>query len=148
MKTAKIDWLLYVGIAWLFYDIFIKKTSQDDKRESEQNQEIAQSTQEATYPDSQYYDFADVLESAMENAGTDEESIYSVFRKIKNDKDFLYLKKAFGKRTYSGELFGGLTSLVDPTEDSLEQWLQKELSSEELTKVNKILSNNGVNYVI
>lgn len=148
MKTGKIDWLLYIGIGWLFYDIFIKKSSSDDKKESEMNQELLQLQQEATYPDSQYYTFADELESAMENAGTDEETIYRVFRKIKNNKDYLYLQKAFGKRTYSGELFGGLTSLVDPTEDSLEQWLQNELSAEEITKVNKILSNNNVNYSI
>lgn len=148
MKTFKIDWLLYVGIGWLFYDIFIKGKSSEDKRELEQNQEIQQNTQEPTYPDSQYYTFADTLESAMENAGTDEESVYRVFRKIKNNKDYLFLQKAFGNRTYSGELFGGLTSLVDPTEDSLEQWLQKELNSEEIGKVNKILSNNGVKYRI
>ena len=148
MKTAKIDWLLYVGIIWLFYDIFIKGKNSDVQRELELNQEIQQNVEEPNYSDLEYYTFADTLESAMENAGTDEEAIYRVFRKIKNNKDYLFLQKAFGNRTYSGELFGGLTSLIDPTEDSLEQWLQKELGSEEISKVNKILSNNGVKYRI
>jgi hypothetical protein len=148
MKTAKIDWFLYIGIGWLIYDMFIKKASSDDKKETEVDKEIKDLEEKQSYPNSQYYSFADSLESAMENATTDEESIYSVFRKIKNNKDFLLLQKSFGTRTYSGELFGGLTSYLDPSEDSMEQWLRNELNTEEIQKVNKILSNNGVKYRI
>jgi insulysin len=66
-------------------------TNNDNNQHIQQNQEIQQNIQEPTYPDSQYYTFADTLESAMENAGTDEESIYRVFRKIKKSIEQFYI---------------------------------------------------------
>lgn len=102
-----------------------------------------------SYKSSQYDSMANVLETAMENAGTDEETIFSIFRMLKNNADYLMLQKTFGKRKYSGELFGVLTSAIDPTRgNTLQQWLRFELSSSEIQKINDILKNRKITYRI
>ena len=93
-----------------------------------------------TYYASQYVLFADKLYNAMITSnpfqGTDEEAIYSVMRLMKNDVDINMLVKSFGTRRMEFSLKGG----------GLAAFLQDDLDSKEMAMVNKILSNNKINY--
>lgn len=81
-----------------------------------------------SYTQIQYNSMANQLYYAMKGVGTDEETIYSVIQKIKNDQDFIALENAFGIRdTYN-----------------LQAWIRGDLSTSEVQKVNSILSNNGI----
>ena len=93
-----------------------------------------------TYYASQYVQFADKLYNAMITSnpfqGTDEEAIYSVMRLMKNDVDINMLVKAFGTRRMEFSLKGG----------GLAAFLQDDLNTKEMATVNKILSDNKINY--
>lgn len=143
----RLELILIVGIIYLIWDNFFKKKTPEEKKQLEIDKELNES--KLTYKKSQYYTFADSLESAMENATTDEQTIYNVFQKLENDNDFLMLEKAFGKRIYTGEVFGVITGAFDFTEgNSLEQWLHFELSDDEIKQVNSILKKNKITYKI
>jgi hypothetical protein len=68
--------------------------------------------------------------------GTDEEAIYGVMRLMKNDVDINLLVKAFGTRRMEFSLKGG----------GLAAFLQDDLDKKEMAIVNKILSDNNINY--
>ena len=93
-----------------------------------------------TYYASQYVLFADKLYNAMITSnpfqGTDEDAIYSVMRLMKNDVDINMLVKAFGTRRMEFSLKGG----------GLAAFLEDDLDKKELAIVNKILSDNKINY--
>lgn len=92
-----------------------------------------------SYPDSQYYTFADLLQAAMEGMGTDEDAILAVFEKINSDLDVLLLVKAFGIRSYHEFAW------ID--EDyTLTQWFQNELSDGMFEDINDILKDKGINF--
>jgi hypothetical protein len=93
-----------------------------------------------TYYASQYVQFADTLYNAMITSnpfdGTDEDAIYSVMRLMKNDVDINMLVKSFGTRRMEFSLKGG----------GLAAFLQDDLDKKEMAIVNKILSDNNINY--
>ena len=93
-----------------------------------------------TYYASQYVVFADKLYNAMITSnpfdGTDEDAIYSVMRLMKNDVDINMLVKSFGTRRMEFSLKGG----------GLAAFLQDYLDKKEMAIVNKILSDNNINY--
>lgn len=143
----RIEIILLLGVVYMIYDLFFKKKTEQEIKEKEIDKELNE--KKLSYPKSQYYSFADSLETAMENATTDEETIYSVFRKLKNNNDYLMLQKAFGSRVYSGELFGVLISYIDFTNgNTLEQWLHFELDDSEINKLNDILKLRKITYRI
>ena len=106
----------------------------------------------ATYSDSQFESFAQTLNEAMNGCGTNENNIFEVFRKIKNDIDIRKLISIFGIRFYrpcevtqpisyfryqfNNEAFGG----------SLATLLTYELTTSEIREINSILKANNVNY--
>lgn len=98
---------------------------------------LEQLGQTKTYSDKQYGDFANKLYSAMDGAGTDEDAIFSVFKKMKNDLDVLNLERKFGLRAASWAF--GFSTPVD-----LADWLRSDLSSTDLAKLNNILSAQGI----
>lgn len=87
------------------------------------------------------------LYKSMKGAGTREETIFSVFSKLKGKKDLEELKMNFGG-------FGGRKSPLDEEElrkvgkgkHALGVWLKDELKSYELEKLNDILSKKGIEY--
>jgi hypothetical protein len=93
-----------------------------------------------TYYASQYVVFADKLYNAMITSnpfdGTDEDAIYSVMRLMKNDVDINMLVKSFDTRRMEFSLKGG----------GLAAFLQDDLDKKEMAIVNKILSDNNINY--
>ena len=109
------------------------------------DEEIEKTGTKQTYPASQYYQFANKIQAAGHDIGTDESAIYSVFYKIHTDKDFLLLKKAFGVRPYTGDI---LPYDLLRNDLNLQGWLSAELNKDEIKKVNAILKKNGITYKI
>lgn len=86
--------------------------------------------QSQSYPESQYTTMADTLYYAMAGWGTDEESIFSTFGTLVNNVDFLKLQTAFGSRDGY----------------SLTEWLRGDLSSDDIRKINSLLTDRGIIY--
>lgn len=106
--------------------------------ESELNEELART--KLTYPQSQYKSFASQIEIAGFDIGTDEAAIYSVFRKLKNNADFLALTQAWGKPNRKVFEWGIGRDM------SLAQFLRYEMSESEIRKINDILTSKGIKY--
>lgn len=98
-----------------------------------------------------YNEFARKLEAAFMNAssytmstmvtptagwGTKTEWIYEVFREMKSKNDILQLILAYGKRSTSWGSSGM----------NLMEAIDSELDNSELLKLNKIISNNGIDF--
>jgi hypothetical protein len=79
-----------------------------------------------------------MLLNAMGGLGTDEEVIYATFRKMNNDLDFSELYKQFSTHLY---IVG-----VRPLYLDLGQWINQELDSKEIAKLNNILAANNITY--
>lgn len=122
-----------------------KGNKQEDKEWSSESDRLNQDPKtRATISNAQALSYANSLHAAMDGYGTDEGTIYSVFRKIKNSGDFALLMNAYGVReissgawnpepNFNGTLVGALTS---------------ELSSEDKGKVNKILQSKKIEYKV
>lgn len=77
--------------------LFVKNRKQISKY----NKEIKG---KGTYPATQYDNWADAIEKAFYpyafGVGTDEQTIYYIFDRLRNNNDFLLLSKAYGVRPY------------------------------------------------
>lgn len=89
-----------------------------------------------TYTDTEYKLMASQLYTAMKGAGTDEDAIYRVCKKLQNADDWNAVVKAFGTKTSSNWVYSFSGTLYD--------WLQDELNDKEMRKVNEILNPIGV----
>ena len=144
MKKEQKPYLIgALAAALLYFFILRRKPSPEQEEAGELTQEAAQAGS-ATYPNSQFYAWATVLEEAMFDLGTDEDSIIYVFSQLRNNADFLKLKQAFGTRAYSG----GALPVWFNEDLTLEGWLTQELSSDERQEVNSILASRGITYRI
>ena len=139
------------GIGYAVYKLSkLKKTPEEksDKEEADaQKNELEKEIKKKplSYPLSQYKTFANVIEEACNEEGTNEEAIYSTFRKLKSNSDYLALQIAWGNPTRfvtpSWYIF-----YTTGKNFSIPQLLRNDMSSSEISKVNKILSNNGIKY--
>ena len=77
--------------------------------------------------------------NAMGGLGTEEQDIYAVFSRMKNDLDFTELYKQFGTEIYG-------VSPVRYLYLDLGQWINEELDKKELANLNKILADNNITY--
>ena len=91
-----------------------------------------------TYSAYEYNQFANTLTEAQGTFDDDEELVYGIFRKLKNDADYLALDEAFGE--YDAGWFSGSKSMV--------QFLRSFLNNEEVRKVNNILAERNIKYQI
>jgi len=89
-----------------------------------------------TYNDADYKLMAESLFEAMDGAGTDEDSIFSILSSLRTKADWYALVDAFGTRKTS--------SMWSDFEGTLTKWLSDELSDAEKTRANQILSKFGV----
>lgn len=115
-----------------------KNTNAYNTAVQSETEKLIQSGQKLSYPESNYFVFADQLVSAMQYTGTYFSEIYGVFMKMKNDLDILQLNKAFGKRDI---YFWGFTYNY-----TLPQALRDELSDDELKKLNQLLYAKKIKY--
>tara|TARA_R110000782_G_scaffold103018_1_gene190448 strand:+ start:1854 stop:2360 length:507 start_codon:yes stop_codon:yes gene_type:complete len=106
--------------------------------EAEQEQLIADG-QKLSYTIKSYKSLSGMLLNAMGGLGTEEQDIYAVFSRMKNDLDFTELYKQFGTEIYG-------VSPVRYLYLDLGQWINEELDKKELANLNKILADNNITY--
>lgn len=95
----------------------------------EVNKEI--DTEKITVTQSQINTLVSKLYTAMSGWGTNESAIFDAFGAINSYSDLQSLNKTFGVRESK----------------TLREWLQDELSTEDLNHVNEILASKNINYV-
>jgi hypothetical protein len=144
MKKENKPYLIGALATVLLYFLFLRRKPSPEEQEAGQLTQEAAQAGSATYPNSQFYAWATVLEEAMFDLGTDEDSIIYVFSQLRNNADFLKLKQAFGTRAYSG----GALPVWFNEDLTLEGWLTQELNSDERQEVNSILASRGITYRI
>lgn len=117
--------------------------------------------QQPTFSSTQYNNFADSIQTLFEgcdyttpfipvpttwilnigwsNSGA---GLFNILYQFNNDVDFLALQKAFATRTISkGWYCGG-----DYTNVTLSQAVNKQLNSQEIAAINKLLTQKGITY--
>ena len=119
----------------LFKQIPAKTTVKDAK--TELNKEINYNP--LSFTESQYKMWADSIETAIFDIGTDNKAIYSIFVKMNNKADVLSLIVAFGVRP----LYDWFVHIGDW---NLGQWLHYDMRQSQIDKINTILSNKDINY--
>jgi hypothetical protein len=114
----------------------------DSKESGEVISEIEKESKKkpASYADSQYRTFANSIETAGFDLGTDEAAIYSTFRKLKNNTDYLKLLNAWGKPNRKVYEWGVGRSMTLP------QYIRWEMDDSEVKKVNDILKSKSITY--
>jgi hypothetical protein len=93
-----------------------------------------------SYPASQYATFANIIETAGFDIGTDEDAIYTVFRSLKNNADYLALSNAWGKPTRKIYDFGIGYNVTLP------QYIRWEMNDTEVNRINSILQSKNIKY--
>lgn len=83
-----------------------------------------------SYQLSYYGIWAKDLFTAMSGVGTNEQTIYDVFKKMQSKDDVLQLITAFGVED----------------EETLTQWIVSELGSSERATLNRLLTDKNINY--
>lgn len=145
MNGSFFTYIFYGAILFALYKLFqglgFVKTGKEVKadaqatataRGAEQTEDKTLKKIPSTLNESTALVLADKLYSAMKGAGTNKAAVSDVFFKIKNDSDFIMLKKAFGTR--DGE--------------SMLQWLTGDLSRKHRDDINKLLAKRKVTYRI
>ncbi len=135
-----LPYILGGGALLAIYLIFFKKDKAEVMEENALEEEASGGS--TTYPDSQFYAWANRLEQSMFDVGTDEDAIIEIFSALRNNSDFIKLKQAFGIRNYTGGFVPGFLS----DDLSLDGWIAQELDASEINEINTILSNNGITY--
>lgn len=136
---------IIAGVGYVIYKV-TQKLGEEPKRDADEDKQIQTELEieikksPLTYGPSQYATFANNIQEAGYDVGTDEEAIYSIFRKIKNNADYLALLKAWGKPTRTVYEWG------IGRKKTLTQFLKSEMDNTEIRKINTILSNNKVKY--
>jgi hypothetical protein len=135
-----LTWAIIAGAGIYLASRFIKKSP--TAAEKKDVKVLEQQGQKATYLDSNYKQFADGLYAARAaNApffwgGTNEQAMYNIFNKMKNDLDVVKLTEAFGSRRLSYSLQNA----------NLGGFLKDELDEEELNIINTGLRSKKINY--
>lgn len=146
--------------AYLIYKVYNSIKEKRDLKEAniaaimaeEELRELSQNGVRPTYSKSQYESFSQKLVEAMNGCGTTEESVYEVFKAMRNKADALSLISAFGIRYYrpcaATEPISYIKFLADNKAfgGPLQTWLEYDLDSSEIKKINDILKSNRVNY--
>ena len=125
----------------------ILKILRPEYKREQNEQKIIQSELETeakktglSYPQSQYPAFANIIETAGFDVGTDEDAIYTVFRSLKNNADYLALTNAWGKPTRKIYDWGFGYDMTLP------QFIRWEMDDSEVAKINAILKSKTIKY--
>lgn len=97
-----------------------------------------QSGEKLSYPPSNYKQFADQLQEAMQYTGTYFGVIYGIMKQMKNNLDVIQLVKAFGTRPV---YFWGFTYNF-----TLPEALRDELSEGDINKINNLFKAKKIKY--
>lgn len=124
------------GAYKLFSALFSAKSTTVSQAANDEKKFKAQGEKQS-YADGQYNVFADSLYSAFIYwAGTDEDTIYSIMDKMKNNLDVSKLIQAFGTRRQE------FTTM----QYSLGAFITDEMGTSEVAKINQIFANKGITY--
>lgn len=93
---------------------------------------------ELSYTDLEYDNFAERLFDAMSGPGTDEDTVYSILKRLNNKSDWNKLIQSFGVRETD--------AWYSSWEGNLMEWLVDELDSSEQEEVRTILARIGVQF--
>lgn len=86
--------------------------------------------QRISYPLSYYPLWATDLFNAMDGVGTDEDTVFTIFNKMKTIEDVLQLISSFGVKS----------------EQTLTQWISDDLGTDDRGTINSILASKSINY--
>ena len=159
-KNNKIDPDTYVKIGMfvvggLAIGFGVKKVldyfKQERKREESESKTVqteleqSEKQQKQSYPDSVYSGWCNAIATAVFSGGTDEPTIYDIFRRLKNNTDYLKLVKAWGspKRRVFPDWFVFYSSGFLMT---LPEVLRYDMDKNEIKKINTILQSKGIKY--
>jgi hypothetical protein len=125
---------------------------QESDSASSDLQNLAQQGIKPTISNSQIDNIINSLVEAMNDCGTNEETVYNQFKKLNNTADVYALLKrwqiryyrpcavsnpiSFAKYQFNNKAFGG----------NLSTWLTYDMTATEIGKINKILSDKRINY--
>jgi hypothetical protein len=138
-----------IGVGYLIYR-GIKKSidntgeKQDVKDVTSDIKTFQKQGQTLSHTEGSYSSFASQILQACGGYGTDEESIYRVFRQIKKNIDYAKLFSTFGVRTIPCDMFS--RPFDNCGKGNLVEILTSELDDKEINKINDILKSNGVTY--
>jgi len=139
-----------VGGGYLVYKgIKLIGAKPDPAQKALENESKAYSkSQQLTYPASNYAGFADQIFAAFQNTVNpfdvvDEQDIFDVYAKMKNDLDVNQLTKSFGKRRVPTAV--PFVGLALPDVD-LYTWINEALTAAEKNKLNASLTAKGIKY--
>ena len=96
-----------------------------------------------SYTDAQFEVFASSLHRAMRDYGTDEDTVFRVFRAMKTKADVLKLIQVYGVRPETGGLVAGHITDKDL---SLAEQLNSDFEGDEIQEINKILKANRIDF--
>ena len=138
-----------IGGGYLAYSIYKKMNPSEEEKQAEQLETEASSVkdpktgksvsckQNLSYAPSQYQSWANTLYDAFfAGFGTDEETVFVIINKLKNECDLRQLISDFGLRRQEFRF----------SEYDLPWFMRDELDKDELSYVNRILSTKGINY--
>ena len=135
-----------IGVAGYAFFKLTQKLGDNEEADNKEGGEVLNELEKelkkkpATYADSQYRTFANTIETAGFDIGTDEDAIYSTFRKLKSNTDYLKLLTAWGKPNRKVYEWGVGRNMTLP------QYIRWEMDDSEVKKVNDILSSKGITY--
>jgi len=122
-----------------------RKREQSETKTVETELEQSEKAQKQSYPDSVYQGWCNAIATAVFGSGTDEDTIYDIFRRLKNNTDYLKLVKAWGnpKRQVFPDWFVFYSTGFKMT---LPEVLRYDMDKNEIKKINTILANKGIKY--
>lgn len=126
--------IVLIAVFWKSIKAFFTGLAGKAEDNAELANHIAQTGESVNLSASELSTMVNQLYTAMKGPGTDEETIYAVFKKCKNKADVLKLIAKFGTKD----------------DKDLPTWIRSELSDtwpfKDLTKLNNILSDKGIDY--
>lgn len=135
--------VLYRALGGFIAQQSAMRENQDASNELDKLNENPHTKQKITKYQAQQ--IANAIFTAMDGYTTNENAIYTSFRQLKNNADFLAVSKAFGTRKISS---GRWNFVVNDMEGTLTQCLQDELGDDERKKVNEILKSKKIRFRI
>lgn len=159
-QPAAVKVIAVAGVALLSYSLYRSfKKSQDEKDANTAaqlaNAELQQLAQQGIRPTLSALDFenmAQTVVTAVDGCGTDEDAIYSVFNRLRNDADIRQFISTFGIRyTQPCAATQPISYALWLADDKsfggpLGVFLRYDLGDSEIAQINNIMRSKGINF--
>ena len=130
----------------------IRKNLEESESASDDLKDLENQGIKPTLNNSQIMTIINSLKDAMNGCGTTEQRVYDNFSKLNNDADFLLLLKiwkvqyyepcsvtnpiSYTRWMFDDKIFGG----------NLSEWLNYDMTTTEINKINSILATKGIKH--